>query len=187
MIKGKKAIELSVNFLVTFIIAIVIFSMGILFTRQLFGGGEELTDLTFQDLHAKIGDLLCGGGDPVCLSTKSLEIERGEYEVFGLTVKNVLPEKETFNVEVNLQVGYDQQDNKITSYTPEQELTVMYDESEFQLANRESQTIAVGIQVPEGAIKGRYVFEAKALRQTTIGKEPYPSDATYRIFVNVIG
>ena len=51
---GKQGIELSVNFLVTFILAIVLFGLGILFARQLFGGAEEISRLSQEQLDEQI-------------------------------------------------------------------------------------------------------------------------------------
>ena len=95
---NKKGIELSVNFLVTIIIALVIFGFGVKFVYNLASGASEMESLTTDDLDERIGDLLCESADKVCIGVNRKVIPRGEFDVFGIKVINVV-EKIDFKVD----------------------------------------------------------------------------------------
>jgi len=74
----KKGFELSLNFLVTIIIAIVIFVFGIRFISDLVTQTTELESLTTDQLDKKIENLLCET-EKVCIGvTKKPVNEDGE-------------------------------------------------------------------------------------------------------------
>ncbi|MBU90563.1 hypothetical protein CMO94_03385, partial [Candidatus Woesearchaeota archaeon] len=105
---NKKGIELSVNFLVTIIIALVIFGFGVKFVYNLASGASEMESLTTDDLDERIGDLLCESADKVCIGVNRKVIPRGEFDVFGIKVINVI-ETAKFRVVIEPRARIDKQ------------------------------------------------------------------------------
>jgi len=161
MMRFKKAsIELSVNFLVTFIITIVVFGLGIILAKQIFSGSEGLADKTFEDLDKQIGSLVCSGNEKVCLSAKQRTIERGAFGVFGLTIQNVFNEEKIFIITVTqgtyVNPGQEVEDVDV-------EMGILPLERELTLAAKESDSMGIGIEVPENAPSGTYAFDVNVV------------------------
>lgn len=87
---NKRAIELSVNMFVMLTIAIVVFSFGIKFAKDMFSTSSELAEMSFKDADRAIQDLACASAERVCLpaSTKTLDGSKPAY--FGVVIENVL-------------------------------------------------------------------------------------------------
>ena len=157
---NKKGIELSINFLVTLILAITIFSFGIIFARNLMGGAEELTSMTESDLDKRIGDLLCSGNERVCYGIRDLTIRRGDFDIFGVRILNVLntADKNTFKLTVTRR-GYIPKGQKTINPSPDVQLTVIPETREESIPNNEEDTFGIGIEVPRNALPGRYILD----------------------------
>ncbi len=72
---NKKAIQLSINFIVMLIIAIVIFAFGINFIYNLLSSAEEMKDITLEDIDNRISNLMCGANKIICLDKDIINIE----------------------------------------------------------------------------------------------------------------
>ena len=74
---GRKAIELSLNFIVILIISIIIFGFGIRFISQLSSQATELQEITTAELDERIGNLICEGSDRVCvgIGRKTIDVD----------------------------------------------------------------------------------------------------------------
>ena len=59
--------EMSLNFLVTIIIALAIFMFGIRFIYNLASSANELEGISVDQLDSRIGSLLCDSTDRVCI------------------------------------------------------------------------------------------------------------------------
>ena len=58
--------ELSINFIVIFILAITIFMFAMIFLSQIFGQATHLKDITEEKLDSEIQSLACSGDQKVC-------------------------------------------------------------------------------------------------------------------------
>src|SRR3989344_6412649 len=96
----KKAIELSLNFIVIIIISIILFGFGISFISRLSSQATELQDLTISELDEKIGNLVCEGSDRVCVGIDRKKIAAKKFDVFGLKIINIL-DSQNFDVIVS--------------------------------------------------------------------------------------
>jgi len=151
---NKRAIELSLNFIVTIIISIVIFSFGIWFMSRLFNQANDLKDLTLKDLDNKIGDLVCEGSERVCMGINSKIIQRKNLDVFGLKVMNVLGEQ---NFEISVKAAGVTKDNQpIVNADPDLELK--YRTEPVRIQQNDDHTFGIGVQVPANAVSGTYIF-----------------------------
>src|SRR3989338_10725537 len=97
---NKKAIELSLNFMVILIISIIIFGFGIRFISKLSSEAIDLTEITIDDLDERISDVVCEGSDRVCIGRERMTIRKKEVDIFGLKILNIL-DSQNFDIEVN--------------------------------------------------------------------------------------
>lgn len=95
----KAAVELSMNFLVVVILSIVVLTSGILITRQIFTGAEEIKTQLDSQTDSQIESLLQGSRRVgIAFGRKTIAAE--DSSVFGLGVRNVLRENLYFKVSV---------------------------------------------------------------------------------------
>lgn len=96
----KRGIELSVNFLVTLILALVIFAGGIALVTKFFSAAEDKrTDLDEQT-EQQIEKLLMDGAK-VGIPISKKEVRRGDDVMFGLGIYNVMGSTRDFYVSLS--------------------------------------------------------------------------------------
>ena len=174
---GKKAIELSLNFIVILIISIIIFGFGVRFISKLSFHATELQEITTAELDERIGNLLCEGSDRVCVGIDRKTIRRTKFDIFGLKIVNIL-ESQNFDITVERPTpsGYTiskeeiQIDNLI--WNPKQR-------SVF-IEKNEEKSLGIGVQVPANIVSGTYIFNVRI--QTADGK-PYSN--IQKLYVDV--
>ena len=96
---NKKALELSVNFMVIIIISIVIFSLGISLinmfserTEQIRTNVEDITERDVQDILTQ--------GEIVSIPKYRQPIKKGDKGAFHLSIVNVYEQQTTFTVSI---------------------------------------------------------------------------------------
>lgn len=103
---NKKGIELSVNFLVMFILAIVIFGLGIVFLYNIFGSATTAADMNWARIDRMVGDMLCPPQTRVCVSNNDAQITRGELSAHGIFVYNFHNDPVTVTLNVSFNSAY---------------------------------------------------------------------------------
>ena len=159
---SKKAVELSLNFIVILIVSIVIFGFGIKFISTLSSEAKSLTELTFDELDNMIGTLVCEGSDRVCIGIDTKTIKKKELGVFGLKIINILdppPDQEgqifDITVEPSNPLGYTKERREITSPAPP--LKTHPDSTaprSIFIKKNDEADIGIGIDVPSNAVSG---------------------------------
>jgi len=178
----KKAIELSLNFLVTVILALVIFGFGIRFINNLASDVDKLKDFTFDELDKQVEDLLCESTDKVCLGTTKKVIQKGDFDVFGVKIINVISDSGfDDNFKVNLEVSkLIKKNNEEVTADLDELIEVKYRDDLIKIQKNEEDDIGIGIEVKKGAPSGTYILD--------VWVEPYLSrnDITLqKIYVEV--
>ena len=161
----KKAMELSINFLVILIISIVIFGLGVKFISELSKEAKDITTITTDELDRKIGSLICGDSERVCLGIDRKAIKGKDYGTFGLKIINILTPPSSKNgqdfyiiVSSPNPLGYKKDKTPIT-HPP----LIVYPSSRsvFIKQNDETLPIAIGAQVPSDASLGTYILDVE--------------------------
>lgn len=166
----KKGMQLSIQFFVLLILALAIFGYSINFIYSLFSEASKLEDMAFNQLDERVESLTCGT-QQVCVGTTFKTINRGSFKIFGLRVLNSRSITTNFNVKIDSGVKPDQA----------QELLFVPKTRDFSLNAGETQVIGVGIEVPNDALSGIYVFDIKV----EVNDQPYGDQPTYKIKVKV--
>lgn len=85
----KKAIELSINFIVIMIFSIAILSSSFLLVNQFFGKAEAMKARLDSDTESKIRSMLVSG-ERVAIPVQSQEIGLGKPVTFAIGISNIL-------------------------------------------------------------------------------------------------
>ncbi|PIN86014.1 hypothetical protein COV19_06695 [Candidatus Woesearchaeota archaeon CG10_big_fil_rev_8_21_14_0_10_44_13] len=185
--RSKKGIELSVNFLVTLILAIVVFGMAIYLASIIFGGGESMAEKKFEDFDKEVGELACYASDNVCIHLKTETIQRGKFKSLAVTVKNVLPTEKQFRVIVKNTKMIDAAGQAITDFQRLSLFGVDVVGRTETLSKGEKKTFGIGVEVPKTAESGQYTLDVNvdyAEPGDNPKWEPF-IDRPYKIFVTV--
>lgn len=158
---NKKAIELSLNFIVIIIISIIIFGFGVKFISDLSSHATEITDMTISELDERIEDLICEGSERVCVGIDRKTIRRKEFDVFGLKIVNIL-ESQDFDIAVlppEDYLGYKRDGTEIDIGEPR--LIVNPESRTASIKQNEGKKLGIGIQVPANAASGTYILNVE--------------------------
>lgn len=167
----KKGIELSLNFLVTIIITLVIFTLGIKFIHNLASEATELESLTTDQLDKRTGQMLCESTDRVCIGISKKMIPKGKFDVFGIRIINILDGQDFgIVIEKPSPSGYTKNNDPIETNN----INLKYRSNVF-IERNDEESIGIGIEVPKDAVSGTYIFNVRV--------QPY--DEIYKIYVEV--
>ncbi len=159
--RSKKGIELSVNFIVMLILAIVLFGFGIYFASTLFAKSGSITEQAFDKFDAQIEGLACGTADKVCVPVSTRTQEGGQAVVMGVVVENVLGRTIDFRIwGVPSSIYVDKAGVEQSTAGMESKLLVspaVDNQRTVSLNNRERRSLGVAIQ-PQGVPSGTYPF-----------------------------
>jgi len=151
MLKNKKSIELSLNFMVIIIISIVIFGFGMVFLSKLASQAEDIRKLTLNQIDGRISSLICEGSDRVCIAVTSKSIQRSKFGIFGVKIFNIL-ETQDFQIEVKPSnpLGFKQDNTPITGPP----LIINPLSRTINIGQNEEKDFGIGVQVPPNAPVG---------------------------------
>lgn len=155
----KKGFELSISFLVTIIIGIVLLVSGIVLLNQFIGGSleikQQLDERTEQQLSA-----LLESGELVAIPVNTATVQRGDSKVLGLGIINLEENPVAFSVSLALSKAYDKNDAEMTPTGFDINKWVLYD-GEKTLASKEQARMALLFMVPSDGQSGTYVFDVQ--------------------------
>lgn len=173
----KKAIELSLNFIVILIISIIIFGFGVRFISKLSSEATNLQQMTLSELDEKISNLVCEGSDRVCVSEERKIIQRTKIAYFGVKILNIL-DSQNFDISVSpsAPIGYKKDKTPITSPP----LIINPASRSINIEKNEEKNLGIGVQVPANAVSGTYIFNVEI--KTQDGK---PYSQVQKLYVDV--
>lgn len=155
---GKKAVELSLNFIVILIISITIFGFGVRFISKLSSQATELQEITTSELDERIANLVCDSSDRVCVGVDRKTIKRTKFDVFGVKIVNIL-ESQSFDITVARPVpsGYTKSKAEIQT----DNLAWNPKSRSVFIEKNEEKNLGIGVQVPADIVSGTYIFDVK--------------------------
>lgn len=168
---SKKGMELSIQFFVLLILAIVIFGYSVNFIYGIFTKASQLESMAFDQLDKQVESLTCGT-QQVCLGTARKTIARDSFKVFTVRVLNSRSERADFSMIVE-DSGIRPEGADLLYFKP--------DARDFTLDAGEIKSLGVGVEVPATAESGNYVLNVKV----TLNGAQYGDVETYKINVIV--
>jgi len=167
----KKGIELSLNFLVTIIIAIVIFAFGVRFISDLVTETTKLESLTTDQLDKKMENLVCGT-EKVCLGTTKKTIQKGKFDVFGIRIINIL-ETQEFNINAKV-TKIIKNNEEIIDSNNLNKINLKHRKT-FIIEKNNEENLGIGVEVAKDAVSGTYIIDVEVPQY----------DEVYKIYVEV--
>lgn len=101
----KAGLQLSTNFIVMFILAIMAFGLGITIIYNIVQEMDDLSKGIDEQTQQEIERLLARGGQ-VVLPFSSIDMGRDETKALGLGIKNTNPDEEDFLIQVRCAARY---------------------------------------------------------------------------------
>lgn len=98
----KKGFTLSITFLVTLIITMTIFSMGIYMIKEFFSATQDIEAQITADIQKEVERRLMESGDRVAIPLNKATIDQGKAKAFGLGILNTLGETSNFYVKMEM-------------------------------------------------------------------------------------
>lgn len=165
---NKKGIELSINFMVMFILAVLIFSMTLYFLFQWFGEAEDLGKEIDKQTQEQILAALRSGNQLVQIPFAVTEVQRGNRASFGIGVRNIASERE-FRIDTQFSgTATNPAGRPIpvdVSYITQNWLGNFATGTEFRLRKGEAQVMPLNIKAAVNSApgtstsKGDYIFD----------------------------
>ncbi len=203
--RGKKAFELSMTFLVILILTIVIFTGSIYFTKKFFSTAEEMRGEISRQTEADIEALLYQEGTLIALPVFKKTVKRGRQTTFGIGVRNILERTENFYVLVSFSKGFNLNEEIITGTdtTFINEKWLLYRQGPYSIPNNKLEMIPIltlgNMNMAEGVTteKGIYSFNVCVIWGTiptgfdcSNPPRPLPPDIyggkIYKIYLEVV-
>jgi len=162
---NKKAMELSMNFIVILILSIVIFAGGLALSYKFFGKAQEYRTSIDSDTEAQIERIL-SSGETVAIPRNRKDIRIGESYVFGLGVFNGLGHSQDFYISM----AFDEAFDTATNSHIEADGTYINDkwifgkERKYTIDNNDHEKIGLFVQVDDRiknsatTTPGTYIF-----------------------------
>ncbi len=163
----KAGIELSINFIVMLIIAIVVFSFGVKFVYDIVTEADDLASITQSQLEQKMESIMCDSSQRVCIGRTTKEVRPGRVDIFTLGILNTYNTKTTFNIQV---------------YAPSGAPTglVWRDPAPVEINPNTQERVPIAVQVPRGANRGdRFVLNVKVTSPQIPQHPPLPFTDQY--------
>ena len=174
---NKKGFELSINFLIMLILAIVIFGFSVKFVYTIFDGLSELEQKNADKLDLQVKALQCGN-EKVCPTIiQGGKLNQKDLKTYSFKILNVkLPaEKTDFRIELTQVVTPDGAEELFYPYKGDKARTI-------PLEPNEEKTIAIGVEIPKGAVSGKYAIDI----EVTQNSKPYGKEKVNKLYVEVI-
>jgi len=151
---NKKAIALSVNFLVIIILSLVIVGLSIYFFTNILTKAKSLASYTQEELDKRIESIQCEG--LVCIPLNFKKIYPGKFTIFGMKIFNDYNDDKTFFLE------------KVCSGTSPGSETLICDENlniltydKVKIPAKTEKRIAIGVEAKKNAEPGLYIITLK--------------------------
>jgi len=103
---NKRAIELSINFIVLFILAMAMFATGITLTYKIFNKADVMKTHLDEKTSQEIMNMLTQGSAKIIVPVMRKTVEPGGSDVFGIGIRNDEEDPQQFYINVDCDAAY---------------------------------------------------------------------------------
>jgi hypothetical protein len=179
ILKNKKAIELSINFVVMLIMAVAVFIGGLVFTAKFFKQAEGVRGALSSQTEAQLEKLL-DSGSPTVIPINTKEIFRNKYDSFALGIMARAEGK--YIVRVTPGQAFNREKVLITN----NKIKIDPTETSLDLKKNQKGKMVILVDVPSDTEKGTYIFKVTVeLRATDPSQNMVEYDAPLQMIVKV--
>lgn len=150
----KKGIELSVNFIVVFVIALIILFFGIKLVYDIIGEGKEMEFALTKRVMDEL-EILAAQGERLSIAFNQETIPSGKQHIFGLGILNTDANKKYFAIKVEKGPAYDNDNNPIDE--ADNKIQVLFNNKAF-IELDEHKKIPIMVKAPLGTKPGSYTL-----------------------------
>ena len=159
---NKKAIQLSVNFIVILIIALVVFSFGIKIAYDVMAHAEEIREDVDENTQREIEAALTGG-NIVSIPINHKESKIGTSVTFGIGIFN-MENTQSFTIEMSYESAYNQKTKAPIEVNGEE--WILNNFGPYEIARNDQKTTALPVKIPRNVAGGKtppgiYSFNVK--------------------------
>ncbi len=172
---NKRGIQLTINFMVMLVLAIVVFGLSVAMVNKFFGSAKkmkvQLDDQTNRQIERYLDE-----GSKVAVPLKRKNIERKELGRFGVGILNVFPDQYKFRVKITPGKAFTTQKEDIAAgWFTRGEWKLLYNREELIIKNDGKEVIPVGIVVGNAG-EGTYIFDVVVERYYDHDDDPNVED-----------
>jgi hypothetical protein len=149
--KNKKAIQLSVNFIVILIIALVVFAFGVNFMYDLITKADEIREDVDESTQREIEAALTSG-DIVSIPINHKDTKPGNSVNFGLGIFNI-EKTQSFTIEMSFESAYSSRTKAPISVNGDEWIIQEY--GPYELPKNEQKIVGLPIRVPRNIESGK--------------------------------
>jgi len=177
---NKRAMELSVNFMVTVILALVIFGFGVKFVYDIVDKSNSLSGETMDEIDKQIAAISCNSNEQICIDKDHLNMKKGDSTILTLKLIN---EEDIVNDEFDIQLTttkyIDKNGDSYTSWTGDPIIITPSQRTETVKINKE-RFFGIHLEVSkEDAQPGTYIINL--IVTNAVG----PFGPTQKIYINI--
>lgn len=195
---NKKAIELSINFTILLILAIFMFTVGIIITNQIFSDANEMKDTLSEQQREQLERILMEGTEKIKTVYIKKELNPGEHDVFGFGIRNDFDTKKRFYIEQNCDAYIVNNeimcDDDTADNCDNYDKYLILEDGGFIIEPNERNINDIFITLPKNTEKGTYVYNIRVcyreLGETDTGciqpshENQYDTTKKFNIVVN---
>jgi hypothetical protein len=188
----KKGVEVSINFIVMFILAMIVFASGLAIMRQIVGDADEAKKRIEEQQREEMERYLCDGSDKVKLIYASMDMKKGENEFAGLCVRNDFDIDKKFYIKAWCDAAYSNTKELICSRDYANcgavcDTWIVYDQTPYTIYPNEIKKIQdISIIVPQSDVaKGRYIFNILVCEDPSCSPPETQYSTTQKLNINV--
>ena len=182
LLKNKRAMELSINFIVMLILAIAVFAGGLVFASKFFGKAEKMRESLDSQTEKQIEKML-DSGSRVVLPIGTKEIFRKKFDTFALGV--LANYAGTYEADVTFVQAFDKKKNPIHEGDPQGWVNLASGASTMELKKNEKGKMLIGVGIPKNAKTGTYIYKVTVnLVASDVGVQS-PYDPPLQMIVKV--
>jgi hypothetical protein len=156
----KQGIELAVNFLVVFILMIVVLGMGLALFFKLKAGTEKINQDITDEVRRQIEEEMIGSGNTISIPFVLKEIDRGKVGYFYAGIENV--NDAPYNFKIIVTSGQEDADK------PNEPKFIAAD-SEFTIPPHERTVRKIWFSVPKEAAFKQYIYTVRVCNNDALG------------------
>lgn len=165
--QSKKGIELSVNFIVMLILAIVTLVLSLAFFGKIFSGANDIRDTVDQDVQQQLRDRIFSSTEQIVIYPSDMEITGKQGAVFGVGILNIDTSAQQFSILVSIDKCYSSTGTALAA-CPSAKPLVQYDSSAQQIAANQRGLIEVYVGTQSGTPPGKYALTVTIKKSSNV-------------------
>ncbi|MBI3031895.1 hypothetical protein HYY69_00320 [Candidatus Woesearchaeota archaeon] len=175
-IKQKRAVELSVNFIVMLILGLAIFSVGMYIATQVFFKARDQAKILDDDIKYAIENDLRDSSEEVTIGLIRRSVERAGNDVFGVGIANRDEAETTYKIDVSFAVYEKEEGSGSNDQTYNRIIFPTKNSAELNqitIKPHEIKIMNLPFTVPKDTPSGSYVYNVRVLKKldtTQVGK-----------------